>query len=101
MTRRFSIRTTPHFDRLAKALRRRNRELTTRYREAIAILADDPYNRSRAHQIRKLVQVGPGEGQWRLRLGRWRFRYDIGVSEVVHYGCGVRDESTYRSRGHA
>ena len=68
MARRFSVRTTPHFDRLAKALRRRNNELTARYREAIAILTDDPYNRSRAHQIKKLVQVVPGEGQWRLVL---------------------------------
>ena len=96
MAERFSVRTTPRFDRLAKALRRRNKEFTARYREAIAILADDPYNHSRAHQIKKLVDVKPGEGQWRLRLGRWRFRYDIEGSEVVLYVCGLRDESTYR-----
>jgi mRNA-degrading endonuclease RelE of RelBE toxin-antitoxin system len=83
MAERFSVRTTPRFDRLAKALRRQNKEFTARYREAIAILADDPYNRSRAYQIRKLVNVGPRQGQWRLRLGRWRFRYDIDGSEVV------------------
>ena len=63
MAERFSIRTTPRFDRLAKALRRRNQEFTACYREAISILADDPYNRSRAHQIKKLVDVRPGEGQ--------------------------------------
>ena len=96
MADRFSVRTTPRFDRLAKALRKRSREYTTRYREAILILADDPYNRSHAHQIKKLVAVRPGEGQWRLRLGRWRFRYDIEGSEVVLHVCGLRDESTYR-----
>ena len=96
MARNFSVRTTPHFDRLAKALRRRSKEFHARYREAIAALADDPYNRSHTHQIKKLVAVNPGEGQWRLRLGRWRFRYDIEGSEVVLHICGVRDESTYR-----
>jgi mRNA-degrading endonuclease RelE of RelBE toxin-antitoxin system len=96
MPERFSVRTTPRFDRLAKALRRRHQEFTARYREAVAILSTDPYNRSRAHQIKKLVAVKPGEGQWRLRLGRWRFRYDIEGSLVVLYVCGLRDESTYR-----
>lgn len=92
----FSVRTAPRFDRLAKALRRRDKEFTNRYREAIAILADDPYNHRGGHPIRKLVAVKPGEGQWRLRLGRWRFRYDIEDTEVVLCFCGRRDESTYR-----
>jgi hypothetical protein len=96
MAEHFTVRTTPRFDRLARALRRGNKEFPGRYREAIAILGDDPYNRSRAHQIKKLVAVKPGEGHWRLRLGRWRFRYEIEGSEVVLYMCGLRDESTYR-----
>jgi mRNA-degrading endonuclease RelE of RelBE toxin-antitoxin system len=96
MAARFSVRTTPRFDRFAKALSRRNKEFIARYREAIAILADDPYNYGRAHRIKKLVAARPGEGQWRLRLGRWRFRYDIEAGEVVLQVCGLRDESTYR-----
>jgi mRNA-degrading endonuclease RelE of RelBE toxin-antitoxin system len=96
MADRLRVRTTPRFDRLAKSLSRRHREFGDRYREALAILANDPYNQSRADQIKKLVAVNPGEGQWRLRLGRWRFRYDIEGSEVVLYICALRDESTYR-----
>jgi mRNA-degrading endonuclease RelE of RelBE toxin-antitoxin system len=96
MVEPFRVRTTPRFGRLAKALRQRHKEFGARYREALAILADDPYNQSRAHQIKKLVAVKPGEGQWRLRLGRWRFRYDVEGSEVVLYLCALRDESTYR-----
>ena len=96
MAEGFRVRTTPRFDRLARALRKRNREFAAQYREAIAILAGDPYNHGGAHQIRKLVATRPGEGQWRLRLGRWRFRYDVESSEVVLYFCGLRDESTYR-----
>ncbi len=96
MAGRFSVRTRPRFDRAAKTLGTRNPEFASRYQEAIAILADDPDNLGRAHQIKKLVAVDPGEGQWRLRLGRWRFRYDIERSEVVLYICALRDESTYR-----
>ncbi len=96
MAERLRGRTTPRFDQLAKALRERNTEFTARYREAIATLTADLYNRTRAHQIKKLVGVKIGDGQWRLRLGRWRFRHDIEGSEVVLYVCGLRDERTYR-----
>jgi hypothetical protein len=96
MTPPFSVRTTTHFDRLLKALTRRHPELPARYAEAMAILKADPYNRSRAYHIRKLENVELGEGQYRLSLGRWRFRYDIeGLTVVLHY-CGLRREDTYR-----
>ncbi|PYV40050.1 MAG: hypothetical protein DMG06_21460 [Acidobacteria bacterium] len=61
-------------------------------------LQSDPYNRSRRHAIKKLEGVKPGEGQYRLRLGRWRFRYDIFGQEVVLHYCGLRREETYRYR---
>jgi hypothetical protein len=40
--------------------------------------------------------VSPGEGQWRLTLGRWRFRYDISGQAVELHYCGLRREETYR-----
>jgi hypothetical protein len=92
----FTVRTEPRFDRLAKALRRQHRDFTERYKEAIAILREDPYNRSGTHPIKKLVDVRPGEGQYRLRLRRWRFRYDVRGQDVVLQSCGLRDEKTYR-----
>lgn len=60
------------------------------------ILESDPYNQGRAHHIKKLEAVPPGEGQWRLSLGR--FRYDIYGREVVLALCGLRREDTYRAR---
>ena len=39
-----------------------------------------------------------GEGQYRLRLGRFRFRYDIAGREVRLLYCGLRREDTYRER---
>jgi len=96
MTPSFFVRTTPRFDRLLRALARRHAELAATYADAIAILSTDPYNRSRQHRIRKLESVQQGDGQYRLALGRWRFRYDIYGRDVVLHYCGLRREDTYR-----
>jgi hypothetical protein len=62
---------------------------------AIEILGEDPTNRSRAYDIRKLTNVPRGDGQWRLAIGRFRFRYDIYDQDVVLQYCGLRREDTY------
>jgi hypothetical protein len=92
----FSVRTTPRFERLARYLLRGHPEFSALLDSALNILVADPYNRSQAHHIRKLVAVPAGEGQWRLSLSRYRFRYDIYGREVVLHYCGLRRESTYR-----
>jgi mRNA-degrading endonuclease RelE of RelBE toxin-antitoxin system len=96
MTLSFSVRTTPHFDRLARSLNRHHSEFADRYAEALSILGKDPYNRSRSSPIRKLAGVSQGEGEYRLRLGRFRFRYDIDGHQVVLHYRGLRREDTYR-----
>jgi mRNA-degrading endonuclease RelE of RelBE toxin-antitoxin system len=55
----------------------------------------DPYNKNYKFQIKKLRDVAAGEGQFRLRSGRFRIRYDIVESEVVLQYCGLRREDTY------
>ena len=95
MSVRFSVRTTPRFDRLLKKLARQHPDLRERFAEALAILQADPYNRTRSHPIKKL-EVVPGSGQYRIRLGRWRFRYDVWGQEVELSYCGLRREDTYR-----
>jgi hypothetical protein len=47
MTPGFTVRTTAHFDRLAKSLRKQHQEFTARYEESTLILREDPYNRTR------------------------------------------------------
>ena len=96
MTARFSVHTTPHFERLARKLLKAHPELRAVLDGVHAILRADPYNVSRRHPIKKLVGVEPGEGQWRLRSGRVRFRYDISGPEVWLLYCGLRSERTYR-----
>jgi hypothetical protein len=39
--------------------------------------------------------VARGEGQWRIALGRFRFRYDIYDQDVILHYCGLRREDTY------
>lgn len=96
MTSFFVVRSTPHFERLVRRLLRGHPDLREVQDHARTILQSDPYNRSREHHIRKLEGVSEGEGQYRLRLGRWRFRYDISGQEVVLHYCGLRREDTYR-----
>jgi mRNA-degrading endonuclease RelE of RelBE toxin-antitoxin system len=73
MTAQFAVRTTPKFDRLLKKLTRHHPDLVDHFVQALATLAGDPYNTSRQHAIKKLEDVRPGEGQYRLRAGRFRF----------------------------
>jgi hypothetical protein len=96
MTPPFSLRTTPRFERLARHLLRHHTEFRALQERAFEIFMRDPHNRTGAQNIRKLVSVPAGEGQWRLSLGRFRFRYDIYGSEVVVQFCGLRREATYR-----
>jgi mRNA-degrading endonuclease RelE of RelBE toxin-antitoxin system len=91
----YSVLTTPHFDRLMKKLAPKHPELVERFEQAIAILASDPYNKSGKYAIKKLVNVSAGDGQYRLRSGRFRFRYDVEGAEVVLHYCGLRREDTY------
>jgi mRNA-degrading endonuclease RelE of RelBE toxin-antitoxin system len=91
----YSIVTTAHFDRLLKKLAPKHAELVERFEEAIGILSLDPYNKSSRHAIKKLNDVAAGEGQYRLRSGRFRFRYDVAGREVVLLFCGLRREDTY------
>jgi hypothetical protein len=96
MTPSFSLHTTPRYERLARALLKTHPEFLALQERAFEVLTADPYNRTRGHNVKKLVAVPQGEGQWRLSLARYRFRYDIhGLEVVVHY-CGMRREATYR-----
>jgi hypothetical protein len=96
MAAAFRVRSTGAFDRLAKGHRKRHREFPDRLDQAVAVLENDPLNRTRYHAIAKLADVEPGDGQYRLRLGRWRFRYDVSGTEVTLRYCGLRREDTYR-----
>jgi len=91
----FAVRTVPRYDRLSNRLHKTHRDFDAVEKNAASILAADPYNRTRQHHIKKLEGVSAGEGQYRLSLGRWRFRYDIFDKVVLLGYCGLRREDTY------
>ena len=91
----FGVHPTSHYQRLSTKLQKRHRDFQGTEKSAVAILAADPYNRSRQHHIKKLEGIAAGEGQYRLSLGRWRFRYDMVGQIVLLSYCGLRRENTY------
>jgi hypothetical protein len=95
MNSHFAVHPTSRYERLSVKLHKGNRDFEAIERRAAAILTVDPYNRSRQHNIKKLKGVPVGEAQYRLSLGRWRFRYDIIERVVLLSYCGLRREDTY------
>jgi len=59
----------------------------------MAVLGDDPHNRSGRHPIKKLVGLKPGEGQWRIRWRDYRLRYDIFGTEIVMHSFRHRKDA--------
>ena len=93
----FSVSTTTRFDRLARSLDKRHpRMFTASLKKAVGILRSDPYNLDRRFAIKKLVDVPAGHGQYRLRIGRFRFRYDVTDQIVFLVRCSLRREDSYR-----
>ena len=76
-------------------LLKKHAELQEHFAVIIAALQQDPHNRTRRYQIKKLEGVAPGEGQYRIRDGRFWFRYDIEGATVFLKFCSLRREDTY------
>jgi len=91
----YRVQTSAHFDRLMKKLAPKHPDLVGRFEEALAVLSTDPHNITNKYPIKKLGGVPPGEGQYRLRFGRFRFRYDVSGKDVMLHYCGLRREDTY------
>ncbi len=91
----FPVRTSSHYERLARLLLKQQPKFGAAQQRAFEILGQDPTNRQGSHDIKKLTNVPRGEGQWRLALGRFRFRFDIYGQDVVLQYCGLRREETY------
>jgi mRNA-degrading endonuclease RelE of RelBE toxin-antitoxin system len=96
MTTEFLVLTTSRFDRELKKLAAKHRGLPEVFGQVVQILKADPYNRSRQHPIKKLEGVSAGDGQYRVRSRRFRFRYDVDSQTVVLKACSLRREDSYR-----
>ena len=86
----FQIIIPPAFERDARRITRRNPAVATLLEEMVSILEAAPFNRTRQSDITKLTGVKTGQGQWRIRQGDYRLRYDIFGREVVLYSIRHR-----------
>lgn len=93
----FSVEPTKRFQRQARALTKQYpSEFPQLYDLAFEILRTDPLNTKRKYRVLKLRHISPGDGQYRLRLRRYRFRYDVEGSTVVLSFCDLRREDTHK-----
>ena len=78
MSARFTLVTTPRFERDLEAL---SLIIHNRVVRALHVLETNPFGP--APRIKKLKIKG--DGKWRLRVGQHRVRYDIMGRDVVLY----------------
>jgi mRNA-degrading endonuclease RelE of RelBE toxin-antitoxin system len=93
MPRTWRVLTTPSFEREFKRLNRKNPGIRKLLEQTIGILESDPLNVTRSHDIKQLKDVGPGEGQFRIRKGEWRLRYDVSGRDVILHSFRHRREA--------
>jgi len=89
----FRVVVSPQFKRDSRKVVRRRPKLLDEVDEILTILAKDPYNTSRQFNIKKLTSVSAGAGQWRIRFGDYRIRYDIFGQEVILHSFRIRTKA--------
>lgn len=89
----FRVLSTAAFERSIKRLARKNPEIPKIFESLFPILEVDPQNVSRRYNIKKLVNVTSGEGQWRIRAGVYRLRYDVDGDAVTLHSINHRSEA--------
>jgi mRNA-degrading endonuclease RelE of RelBE toxin-antitoxin system len=93
MAAAYRLLSTPPFQRSVRRLTRNNPNIVGVVNDMIDILENDPLNTSRRHDIKTLRNIEEGEGQWRIRSGVYRLRYDVAGRDVVLYSVNHRKEA--------
>ncbi len=88
MVTQFKILVTASFSRSLKKLASKNSEVPEVYETMLEVLQRDPLNLSRRHPIKKLTNIDVG--QWRIRSGVYRLRYDVSGDTVVLHAINHR-----------
>lgn len=90
----FNIKVTPAFQKNFNSITKRNKSLQEKFATPIGRLSLDPYNISGQYDIKKLTGIHEGDGQWRMRIGDYRIRYDVLDRDVVLHSITYR-KNTY------
>ena len=91
MAAHFEIIATASFSRSLKKLVRKNPEITELVESLLTALERDPLNLSRRYPIKKLTNIAVG--QWRIRDGVYRLRYDVSGHRVVLHTINHRSNA--------
>ena len=89
----YRVLSTAAFGRSIRRLSKKDPEIPEIFERLLSILQTDPQNVSRRHNIKKLVNVAPGDGQWRIRTGVYRLRYDVESDTVTLHSINHRREA--------
>ena len=89
----FKIAATGAFSRTLKKLSKKHPEVVAVYETVLGVLQVDPLNQSLRHDIKKLSGVPAGDGQWRIRIGDYRLRYDVEGETVILWSINDRKDA--------
>jgi len=81
---------TPVARRQYQKLVRRNPVVQFQIEQMIATIREDPFNRTHQFDIRKLTDFPAG--QWRVRRGDYRIRYDVDKHHLIIHAVFDRKE---------
>lgn len=88
----FNVSYSSSFDGDAKKLRKKDKNIVEVIETASKMLQNDPFNVKQIKNIKKLVDVEKGCGQWRIRFGKYRIRYDIADKDVALHSIKNRKD---------
>ena len=86
----YHLVTAKHYERDVRSLTKKNKKLLTMIKDMLAVLRSDPHN---GIGVSKLTDVKQGEGQYRIRSGLYRIRYDIFDNEVLLHSFTHRKDT--------
>lgn len=86
----FRVYTTSSFDRELKKAASKNCKLLAAFEKIVAVLSANPFNLG-GHDIKKLS--GVDIGQWRIRFGDYRIRYNVEGSKVILHAIRNRKDA--------
>jgi len=86
----FKVFSTASFKKKLKKLYKKDKNVIDFYEHALKILENNPFADK---NIKKLIDVKQNDGQWRIRLGDYRFRYDVFGKKVVLHSVKNRKDA--------
>ncbi len=89
----FTVRQSSRFERDITRLTKKNRAVASIFERSLNVLEVDPFNLSRMYRVKKLTDITKGNGQWRLRIDKYRIRYDISNTEVILHSIKPRKDA--------